>query len=195
MAKQRIIIVLGIILLGFGIIELKLFSLQVLNGSYYSEQALKRSIRLEIIRGPRGKILDRSGQPLVQDICAFDLFIILKEFNKSVTQYTGPKPQQRSGHKSSERQLSNIEQLVTLLKVSENDLRNRIKSLEDKINQLVANKPPREQKKIRVQQQHIPFKIVSDVPREAALEIASYPERFPGLLSGKGLNDATFIVI
>ncbi|WP_461247136.1 peptidoglycan D,D-transpeptidase FtsI family protein, partial [Treponema sp. R6D11] len=54
----------------FAILILRLFCLQVVKGSWYSEQALEQQTKDRVIASKRGKILDRAGQVLAESISA-----------------------------------------------------------------------------------------------------------------------------
>lgn len=60
-----------IIFITAGIILFRLFSLQIVQGSYYRSLSDSNRIRTTVIRAPRGIIFDRSGKPLVYNIPGF----------------------------------------------------------------------------------------------------------------------------
>lgn len=60
-----------IIFLVAGIILFRLFSLQVVQGSYYRSLSDSNRIRTTIIHAPRGIIFDRSGKPLIYNTPGF----------------------------------------------------------------------------------------------------------------------------
>jgi penicillin-binding protein 2 len=68
---QRAIWSIGI---GFLILLLRLWYLQILEGHSYQVQALNNHLRLRPIEAPRGAILDRNGDVLVENRPAFDLY-------------------------------------------------------------------------------------------------------------------------
>ena len=72
--KIRLLYTIVIILIG--ILILRLFYLQVLNGAYYFEQSENNSIRIETIQPVRGKILDRNGVVLAENLPSYDLEIV-----------------------------------------------------------------------------------------------------------------------
>ena len=76
MFQRRITVILLVIIIAFLVLELKLFSLQVIQGSYYRQEAQRRSTRIELISALRGRILDRRGRVLVEDRPSFDLYLI-----------------------------------------------------------------------------------------------------------------------
>jgi penicillin-binding protein 2 len=69
--------ILGVVALAvFGILFLRLWSLQILSGSHYLNEALNNQVRTVRIEAPRGSILDRNGQILVTNVAgtAVDLW-------------------------------------------------------------------------------------------------------------------------
>jgi penicillin-binding protein 2 len=58
------------VLVVFGALFLRLWSLQVLSGSKYADQAKSNSYRTVRVQAPRGPILDRNGRPLVTNVPA-----------------------------------------------------------------------------------------------------------------------------
>ncbi|MDY6880478.1 MAG: penicillin-binding protein 2 [Thermodesulfobacteriota bacterium] len=70
--KKIIIIVLVV----FGVLALRFWFLQIVNGSIYRSKSEKNSIRLLDIPPFRGMILDRNGEKLVDNRPSYDLYII-----------------------------------------------------------------------------------------------------------------------
>jgi penicillin-binding protein 2 len=64
----RVAILGAVALVVFGILFLRLWSLQILSGSHYLEEALNNQIRTLRIEAPRGSILDRNGHVLVTNV-------------------------------------------------------------------------------------------------------------------------------
>ena len=56
-----------------------LFYLQVIRGSYYSEESRSNRIRLQTLEAPRGRIFDRNGTLLVGNRISFDVAAIPQE--------------------------------------------------------------------------------------------------------------------
>lgn len=54
-----------------GILAMRLFGLQIIEGSYYRGLSDKNRVRTEIIHAQRGIVLDRSGKPLVLNVPGF----------------------------------------------------------------------------------------------------------------------------
>ena len=61
----RVAIIGGIAMVMFGVIFFRLWYLQVLSGEQYVQQANANRVRDLPIAAPRGEILDREGQPIV----------------------------------------------------------------------------------------------------------------------------------
>ncbi len=77
---RYIILIIAIALVGLAIF-VRLFDLQIIKGSYYSEQAQNRLMRNVAVKAPRGDILDRYGRPLVTNREGFSL-VLYKEYIK-----------------------------------------------------------------------------------------------------------------
>src|SRR5262249_32580486 len=71
----RVAILGGIALVMFGIIFFRLWYLQVLSGDKYLAQARDNQIRNVLIQAPRGKIVDRNGNVLVNNRIAYAVTI------------------------------------------------------------------------------------------------------------------------
>src|SRR5690349_3867532 len=59
----------------FGMVLLRLFSLQVLEGSRYRELSETNRIRVEVLTAPRGEIRDRKGRLLTDNVPSFTVTI------------------------------------------------------------------------------------------------------------------------
>lgn len=77
--NQRLTGVMVVVVVTFAILILRLFYLQVMEGSEYRRQSEINSIRLQDIDAPRGLIFDRHGTMLVDNRPSFDLFIVPKD--------------------------------------------------------------------------------------------------------------------
>ncbi len=73
--NRRLLILKRAIACGFFSIGLGLFSLQILQGSQFHQQAERNRTRLIHLPAARGSILDRHGVPLVEDRIRFELAI------------------------------------------------------------------------------------------------------------------------
>jgi penicillin-binding protein 2 len=77
--NQRLSGFMVLVLLAFSILMARLFYLQIVEGNEYRRLSEINSIRLQDIDAPRGLILDRNNQLLVDNRPSFDLHIILKD--------------------------------------------------------------------------------------------------------------------
>ena len=77
--RQRLIMLMGAVLLAVMILVLRLFYLQVIKGQEFRRLSLNNSIRLQNIDAPRGFIYDRHGTLLVDNRPSFDLYVNLKD--------------------------------------------------------------------------------------------------------------------
>lgn len=77
------IVVVGI----FALVILRLFSLQVLDGSRYRELSEENRIRVEVLTAPRGEIRDRKGRLLADCVPSFT--VTLDPFDKAYTHAPG----------------------------------------------------------------------------------------------------------
>ncbi|NQU04574.1 MAG: penicillin-binding protein 2 [Calditrichaeota bacterium] len=71
---NRGIIFLFFVLLIFGVLDIKLFSMQVLNRPDFLKKAATNRIRAEVIEPTRGKIFDRNGKLLVENRPSYSLY-------------------------------------------------------------------------------------------------------------------------
>ena len=64
----RVAVLGGVALLAFGVLFLRLWSLQVLSGDEYLNAAQNNQLRLVRVEAPRGPILDRRGRAIVSNV-------------------------------------------------------------------------------------------------------------------------------
>jgi len=74
--RQRLVRLTMIIIIAFAILVVKMGYLQIIKGNYYRKISENNRIRLIPIAAPRGKIYDRNGKILAQDIASYDIAII-----------------------------------------------------------------------------------------------------------------------
>ena len=79
-AKQLKIAVLFVLVI-FGILILRLWFLQIVNGSAYRDRSENNRIRLQSMASFRGVIRDRSGKILVDNRPSYDLYVIPEEIH------------------------------------------------------------------------------------------------------------------
>lgn len=80
----------------FILLSLRLFYLQVLRNDYYTRLSDENRVRTEIVRAPRGILLDRNGKPLVSNSPAFTILegkkIRILEKNEALDLLSKNKP-------------------------------------------------------------------------------------------------------
>lgn len=72
------------VLFVFLLILSRVFYLQIVKGSYYSEMAQDNRIRFTSLKAPRGIIFDRSGKRLVQNVSSFDAIVIPADLSRDI---------------------------------------------------------------------------------------------------------------
>ncbi len=72
--KRRVLALFAFMFLAFLIVEARLWYLQVWLGDFYELKALQTRRTKETVEAPRGKIADRNGAVLAEDILTFDAF-------------------------------------------------------------------------------------------------------------------------
>lgn len=72
--KRLKIIFLGICVV-FGILSVKLFNIQIVNGEKYKEDSVLSVSRTLTVEAPRGNIYDRKGEPLAVNVPSYSIFI------------------------------------------------------------------------------------------------------------------------
>ncbi|MDI6788654.1 MAG: penicillin-binding transpeptidase domain-containing protein, partial [Planctomycetota bacterium] len=200
MFQRRIFTILVIISISCFIIVVRLFSMQVIDNSYYRTQSRKYATRIELIAEPRGKILDRNGNILATNKLSFDLFFTPYRFFRA-------KPAERPATATNIRaSLSEInylddpssaqslivKELATLLsvpetptgrptgKAKENELVSRIKVIYERILSRSATKSERDRRSYIRQQYYNRYRVFSGLTLEQALQIETRPEIFTG---------------
>lgn len=82
-SSEKIVFISNIIIIGFVIILLRLWQLQILHGSEFRKVSESNRLRIIGVPAPRGIIFDRNGIPLVKNTPYFCASIIPEEFNKN----------------------------------------------------------------------------------------------------------------
>jgi len=75
-------------LIFFGLLAVSLVRMQILQKDYYQSLSEKNRIRLVYLEGPRGKILDRFGQPIVTNRLSFNCTAFLRETEAQLRWHT-----------------------------------------------------------------------------------------------------------
>ncbi len=71
----RVSLLAVLLLVSAGFIVARLVTIQLVRHGYYSEEARNEHYGLQVLRAPRGAILDRNGYPLATTIDAYDVYI------------------------------------------------------------------------------------------------------------------------
>lgn len=88
-AKRGVFVFTLIVVAGFATVTLRLWHLQVIQHDHLSDRAENNRVREVTLDGLRGKILDRSGVPLVDNRPSFELSLIPEDV---------PKPKEALAH-------------------------------------------------------------------------------------------------
>lgn len=84
--KRNLKIVWIFSLVVFGILLARVFYLDIIKGKYYSELSKGNRIRMVLIKAPRGKILDKTGNVLVSNVSSVDAVIIPNDLPKDLNE-------------------------------------------------------------------------------------------------------------
>lgn len=66
MWRRSLIVLIGLIVVGFGVIAVRLVRLQLIDGQFLQEKAIAQQLADTKINAKRGSILDRNGEPLAE---------------------------------------------------------------------------------------------------------------------------------
>lgn len=77
--SMRLGILYKIYLLGFLLLAIRLFWMQVIQAEYYQDQSARNRIRLIGLPAPRGTLYDRNGKVIAEDRVRYDLALIPQE--------------------------------------------------------------------------------------------------------------------
>jgi penicillin-binding protein 2 len=89
--RVRLRIIQALVLVLLGLLGVRLYLLQIINGAHYAEVAENQRIRLLPIPAPRGVIFDRNGHLLVDSRPIYSV-ILSSEDTKSIDRYSLIKP-------------------------------------------------------------------------------------------------------
>jgi penicillin-binding protein 2 len=178
MSQKRIVIVIVLFCIPFLLLGLRLFSLQVVDGSYYRIQAQKQITRIEQIPPNRGRIFDRQGSLLASSEAYFDLFLVPAKFTKP------------SKDISTEPTAQIVRRLAKLLNQKIDVIQSRVDAVNQKIDRLAEGKTPREKRNILRQQRNARHKLIAGVPFDIALEIEANPDLFAGIIVSETIKRA-----
>ncbi len=77
--KKRLLGAAAVILVFFGIIVLRLWTLQISSGKEYAQRAYSNRVREREVAAPRGHILDRKGKEIVTNRPSFNVVLIKED--------------------------------------------------------------------------------------------------------------------
>ena len=89
--RVRLRLIQALVLVLLGLLGVRLYLLQIINGTHYAEIAENQRIRLLPIPAPRGVILDRNGHLLVDSRPIYSV-ILSREDTKGIDRYSLIKP-------------------------------------------------------------------------------------------------------
>jgi len=89
--RVRLQLIQALVLVLLGLLGVRLYLLQIINGTHYAEIAENQRIRLLPIPAPRGVIFDRNGNVLVDSRPIYSV-ILSREDTKGIDRYTLIKP-------------------------------------------------------------------------------------------------------
>ncbi|PIQ93681.1 MAG: penicillin-binding protein 2 [Nitrospirae bacterium CG_4_9_14_3_um_filter_41_27] len=81
--SEKILIITYMVIVGFLLLIMRLWQLQILQGKEYRKLSEANRLRIIAIPAPRGIIFDRNGIPLVKNSPYYYASLITKEFDKS----------------------------------------------------------------------------------------------------------------
>jgi penicillin-binding protein 2 len=79
-AGNRLLLVFLIAFLGLGF---RLFYLQIINGSYHEKLSLQNSVRVQVVKAPRGLIYDSRGQVIARNRPSYQIAILPTQIKNS----------------------------------------------------------------------------------------------------------------
>src|SRR6266480_2556067 len=85
--RGRLPLIQALVMVMLGVIGVRLYLLQIVNGPHYAEIAENQRIRLLPIPAPRGGIFDRNGKLLVESTPIYSI-ILPREDTKGIDRYT-----------------------------------------------------------------------------------------------------------
>src|SRR5436190_10242022 len=89
--RGRLHLIQALVMVMLGVLGVRLYLLQIVNGPHYAEIAENQRIRLLPIPAPRGVIFDRNGKLLVDSKPIYSI-ILSREDTKGIDRYTLIKP-------------------------------------------------------------------------------------------------------
>ena len=80
--EQRLAGIFGVVLLLFGVLGVRLWQVQIVQGDYFARLAQENRLRVTPLSAARGVIVDRAGRPLVVNRPAFTVAALPLEFSR-----------------------------------------------------------------------------------------------------------------
>lgn len=74
--QRRVIYLMALVTLAFGVILMRVWYLQVIKGDYYAEQSENNRMRVVHLQPQRGLVYDRAGRVLVNNVPGFNLYLV-----------------------------------------------------------------------------------------------------------------------
>jgi penicillin-binding protein 2 len=164
MDRSRVLFLLGGLLLPLGGLEARLLQLQVLNAPESRGDISSTRQSLQVERSRRGRILDAQGRVLAEDVRAFDVYLVLEEYEKA------PWP------------------LAALLNRPAEEIQQEVEQIYAKIEKQVNRRPLAERRRLYQRERRTPYLLARNVPFDAALAIETAPRLHPGALIRESLR-------
>src|SRR5262249_40444244 len=117
---------------------------------------------IEIVRPPRGRILDAKGREIAKDVPCFDCYLVLEEHEKN------PGP------------------LAAALKMSPEEFQQAVEGIYEKIEKTLQSRPQNERARLYRRERRTPYLLKKDI-KDAALTIEVSPHRYPGAIVRESL--------
>lgn len=165
MDRRRIFVLTIALLLPLAGLEARLVHLQLVASKTYLGDLNARRRSLEIATPARGTIYDRTGKKLAYDERAFDLYLVLDEFEKDPDAF---------------------ERLAPLLPVT--DLQRKIEIIYEKIERQLNLRPKRERLRILARERRAPYLVERGLDFDVAMTIETGGDRYPGTVVREGLK-------
>ncbi|MBV8880411.1 MAG: hypothetical protein JO332_10635, partial [Planctomycetaceae bacterium] len=153
MDRTRVFIILTFLLLPLGGLEARLIHLQLVTGGEPAPDVANRRQSVEIVRPPRGRILDRAGRVLALDQPCFDCYLVLEEYEKA------PGP------------------LAAILKMSPEEFQQAVEGIYEKIEKQVQARPANERARLYRRERRVPYLLKRNIGN-AAVPIEIAPARY-----------------
>jgi penicillin-binding protein 2 len=162
MDRARVMVLGVALLLPLGGLEARLVHLQLISAPETTIDVAGRRQSVEILRPPRGPILDCKGRALAKDEPSFDCYLVLEEYEKQ------PGP------------------LAAVLKMPPEEFQQAIEGIYEKIDRQLQARPQNERARLYRRERRVPYLLKKDI-KEAALAIEISPQRFPGVVVRESL--------